>query len=39
VSLDPEMSVAKAAAPIVRRRIRKDAEKDLAKLKQLLEGG
>jgi uncharacterized protein YndB with AHSA1/START domain len=37
--LDPELSVAKAATPIVRRRIRKDAEKDLANLKQLLEGG
>ncbi len=38
--LDPELSgAAKAAAPMMRRKMRKDTEKDLATLKQVLEGG
>jgi uncharacterized protein YndB with AHSA1/START domain len=38
--LEPQLSgAAKAAAPMMKRKMRKEAEKDLAKLKQLLEGG
>jgi uncharacterized protein YndB with AHSA1/START domain len=38
--LEPELSgAAKAAAPMMKRKMRKEAERDLAKLKQMLEGG
>jgi uncharacterized protein YndB with AHSA1/START domain len=38
--LEPELTgAAKAAAPMMKRKMRKDTEKDLATLKQLLEGG
>jgi uncharacterized membrane protein len=38
--LDPELGgAAKAAAPVMKRKMRKDTEKDLETLKRLLEGG